>query len=96
MQLVITEKDYEEALGAREVKRLTTVKTEEILGPEHTISVVDALQRVIADRFRKMIPEDYEMREIQIKVAFSGTPFGVGVSGDATVKFMPKGADKKG
>jgi hypothetical protein len=94
MQLVITEQDYREALDDTKIKRLTTIEKEEILGPDHTVSVIDALPRVLADRVRKMIPDDYQVLEIQIKVALSGTPFGVGVSGDATVKYGPKPASK--
>jgi hypothetical protein len=94
MLLIITENDYKEALSGRDIKKLKGEKAEPTLGPEETKSVLDALPRVIADRFRKMIPEDYEMREIQIKVAISGTPFGVGVAGDATVKFGPKASPK--
>ncbi len=90
MQLIITEQDYQEALGSAEVRRLASEKVETILGPERTKSVLEAMPRVIADRFEKMIPEDYEIKEVQIKVAISGTPFGVGISGDATIKFGPK------
>ena len=90
MQVVITEKDYEEALGDSDVKLLAAKKKEEVLGPEPNVAIIDALPRVLAERVRKMIPLDYEVREITIKMTISGTPFGVGIGGDATVKFGPK------
>jgi hypothetical protein len=37
-----------------------------------------------------MIPSNYEVREITIKMSVSGTPFGIGAAGDATIKFEPK------
>jgi hypothetical protein len=90
MQVVITEKDYEEALGVPDAKLLAAKKKEEVLGPEPNLAIIDALPRVLAERVRKMIPVDYEIREITIKVIISGTPFGVGVGGDATIKFGPQ------
>ena len=90
MQLIITDEDFRRTLGTEGVERLTARRKEDILGPENTASVLDALPRVIAARVKRMIPEDYEMLEITLKVALSGTPFGVGVAGDATIKFGPK------
>lgn len=95
MQIVISESDYEYALGGEEVKVIAARKKEEVLGPEPNMAIVDALPRVVASRLRKMIPDNYEIREITIKVTVSGTPFGVGVGGDATVKFGPKVASEK-
>jgi hypothetical protein len=37
-----------------------------------------------------MLPDDYEMSELQLKFSISGAPFGVGVAGEAIVKFGPK------
>ena len=90
MEIVITEKDYEAALGDSEVKLLVNRRREEVLGSEPNLAILDALPRVIAQRVRKMIPSDYEVREITINLKISGTPFGVGVGGDATIKFGPK------
>lgn len=92
MQLILTEQDYEQSLSKAAVRKLRGEKGEAILGPDEAGTVLQALPRVLADRIRRMIPENYEVREIQIKVAFSGAPFGVGVAGDAVVKFGPKAA----
>jgi len=91
MQLVITENDYSEALGSSEAKVLAAKRKEEVLGPESNNAIVDALPKVLADRVKKMIPENYEIKEISIKITISGTPFGVGLAGDASVKFGPAG-----
>ena len=93
MQIIITEQDYRDALGSAAAKRLTSEK-EEILGPDDKASVIDALPRVLADRLKKMIPVDYDLLEIQMKITLSGTPFGVGVGGDAIAKFGPKSSHK--
>jgi hypothetical protein len=90
MNLVITDQDFENVFDTGEIKRLKSGSTEFILGPDRAASIIDALPRVIAERIRRIIPEDYTVLEIQIKVSLSGTPFGIGVGGDATVKFGPK------
>ena len=91
MQLTISDQDFTDALGAQGVRRITEKKTELVLGPESTRSgVIDAMPRVISERIKKMIPEEFELHEIEIKVSFAGTPFGVGVGGEATVTFGPK------
>jgi hypothetical protein len=93
MEIFVTEEDYIEALGAAEVRNLRQVHKEAILGdaPEPANKgILDALPKVIAERFAKMIPPDYEVQQIELKVQISGQPFGVGIRGDATVKFGPK------
>jgi hypothetical protein len=83
-------------LGAQETRKLRKeVRQEQILGEAddenaRAHAVFDALPRVIVDRFRKMIPADYEVKQVEIKVQLSGSPFGVGIAGDATVTFGPK------
>lgn len=93
MQIQITEKDYNDALGANEVRNLKQSQKEAILGeaPEPaTQAILDALPKVVVERFRRMIPPDYEVQQIELKVKISGHPFGVGIGGEATVKFGPK------
>lgn len=90
MQLIITNEDYREALGNQQANGLIPSDKEvAVLGPERTNRVLDALPKVLASRFGRMIPDDYEIHQIELKVSLSGTPFGVGVSGDATIKFGP-------
>ena len=92
MQLELTESDFNQALGADAVKRLSRERKEHVLGEDEVEAVMDAMPRVLATRFKRMLPEHFEIREITLKVSLSGKPFGVGVSGDATVKFGPKAA----
>lgn len=95
MQITITEGDIADAVGEIGVKQITKPRTEAVLGPEETrASVLDALPKALSQRVRKMIPDDYEIHEIEIKIGLSGTPFGVGISGDATVKFGPQTRSK--
>src|SRR5262245_17568019 len=97
MQITITEGDIAAAVGDIGVKQITKPRTEAVLGPEESrASVMDALPKAISQRVSRMIPEDYEIREIEIKIGLSGTPFGVGISGDATVTFGPRNAGKSG
>jgi hypothetical protein len=90
MNLIITEHDYEVSLDKAQVKKLKGDEREAILGPDDAADVLDALPKVLADRFRRMLPDDYEMSELQLKFSISGAPFGVGVAGEAIVKFGPK------
>ena len=92
MELELTDKDFLRALGAETTRRIMLTEKTEVLGDRDVNAVVDALPRVLSDRFKRMLPDDFEIREISLKVSLSGTPFGVGVSGDATVKFGPKAA----
>ena len=49
----------------------------------------DALPAAIARRFEKILPDGFELREVEMNVSLEGTVFGFGVSGDVTVKFGP-------
>jgi hypothetical protein len=93
MEILVTENDYNEALGTAEVRNLRQVQKEAILGNNAqpgNQAILDALPRVLAERFKKMIPPDYEVQQIELKVQIAGQPFGVGIRGDATVKFGPR------
>lgn len=90
MELELSEADFSRALGVDVVKRLSLGHQVQVLGDGDVKAVVDALPRVLSERFKRMLPSDFEIREITLKVSLSGNPFGVGVSGDATVKFGPK------
>jgi hypothetical protein len=90
MQLELSEADFSRALGRDAVKRLSQIPQEQVLGEGDVNALFDALPRVLSERFKRMLPSDFEIREITLKVLLSGSPFGVGLSGDATVKFGPK------
>lgn len=86
----LTEQDFAKALGHDEIRRLNAPEKEATLGPEDAAAVLDGLPRVLSEKFKRLLPDDYEVREIELLVQLSGTPFGVGVSGSAKVKFGPK------
>ena len=93
MEILITEADYNKAIGTAEVRSLRDGQKEAILGdkPEPANqAILDALPRVLADRFKNMIPPDYEVQQIELKVQIAGQPFGIGIRGDAVVKFGPR------
>ena len=69
MNLIITERDYELSLNRTEVKKLKGHEQEPILGPDDAADVLDALPKVLADRFRRMLPDNYEMSELQLSLA---------------------------
>ncbi len=92
MQVELTESDFTRALGADAVKRLSREREEHVLGEAETEAVMDAMPKALASRFKRMLPDHFEIREITLKVSLSGKPFGVGMSGDATVKFGPASA----
>jgi hypothetical protein len=90
LKLEISEKDFEIALGHDETNLLKTDRVETTLGTVQTNAVIDALPKVIADRLKRMIPSDYEVHEVELTVSLSGTPFGIGFGGEATIRFGPK------
>jgi len=93
VDLILGDSDFERVMKEPEVRRLRSPAEDvQTLGPEAArYSVLDALPKAVAERFRRILPSDYEIHEIELKVSISGTPFGVGISGDATLKFGPKG-----
>jgi hypothetical protein len=90
MNLTITEQDFSEALTTLDIERITTSDSVTVLGSEEERqAVIDAMPKVIAKRIQKMLPDGFRIREIEMRFEISGTPFGVGVSGEATVRFGP-------
>lgn len=103
MNIEITEADFSNVYTKAEIDVEIKGLGKETLGAPSTEAldrdekrrraVFDALPRVLADKFNKMVPGDWCIKEVILKVNISGKPFGVGVEGDATVKFGPKGSD---
>jgi hypothetical protein len=92
MRITLDEEEFRQVLGEGQVRKILTESRENILGgnektPEEV--VFDAIPKVLARKFRAIIPEDYTISEIELRVSLSGTPFGVGVSGEAVVRFGP-------
>lgn len=91
MKIELSSKDFEAdvakaANSARAAGRAT------ILGPEDEEKqkrVWDALPSVLARRFQQIVPEGFEIHEIELNVEISGMPFGVGIGGTAKILFGP-------
>lgn len=47
------------------------------------------LPSAIANRVRKMVPDGFVLKEIELSVKLGGTLFGIGVDGTAKIKFGP-------
>jgi len=52
--------------------------------------IEELLPAVIARKIKGLIPNDFDITEISMKISVAGTIFGTGVSGDVDVKFAPK------
>ncbi|MDR4481725.1 MAG: hypothetical protein R3B95_00410 [Nitrospirales bacterium] len=91
MKITIEKKDYERFLGKDKVKLDILPKPMEVLGDEEDKeeAIMQFLPEVLAGKLKKMIPPEFEIVEIEMKLSIGGKPFGVGVDGEATVKFGP-------
>lgn len=88
MNITLTERDFAEALDPLELERIKRPENIPVLGPqEDRAAVIDALPKVLSRRLQKMLPKGFVIREVEITVSLSGSPFGVGVDGEATVRF---------
>jgi hypothetical protein len=93
INITIAEADFERVLGEVDSRRLRNPQERrvETLGAnDHVDDVLNSLPKVIAERFRRMLPEGFEIHEIELSVGLSGAPFGVGISGEALLRFGPK------
>lgn len=59
-------------------------------------ALFDALPTALAKRFARITPGDYVVAELTLKVLVKGSPFGIGVEGEALVKFVPAPRDLRG
>jgi hypothetical protein len=65
----------------------------QVLGDHDDVqrALFDALPSVIAERVKAITPRDFVVAELELKLSLGGTIFGVGLSGDVTVKLAPRG-----
>ena len=59
----------------------------EVLGDGER-QAIDILPRALVRRLEGIIPSDFELTEVVLKVQLSGMPAGIGVSGEAMVKLQ--------
>lgn len=99
MEIEIGEIDYEKILARSDISKVTGHAIE-TLGNEvegdfdqaRKKIVLDALPKVLAKKMEEIMPKNWEIKEIVLKVNVAGKPFGIGLEGDASVKFGPKPA----
>ena len=92
IELRITESDLRTYGDHRLVQELSGVeKTPTLGGKEEAMErLMEILPRIIAEKIRKIIPEDYEISEIALAVKIKGNFAVVGIDGDVNIKFKPK------
>jgi hypothetical protein len=100
MNIEITEADFASVYSAHEVDVRFRGVSGETLGEssterpdseeKRTRAVLDALPRVLTRRLEEVMPKDWCLKEIVLRINVAGRPFGVGLEADATVKFGPK------
>lgn len=92
MKIKIEKKDYESILGKDKVKVDILPKPMEVLGNEEEDKeevIMKFLPEVLAGKIKRMIPSEFEIIEIEMKLSIGGKPFGVGLDGEAIVRFGP-------
>ena len=91
--LVLDEDEFARALGGKaQVEALAG--TTKILDDGNTGSLkqkmVEQLPRVLAKKLEGMLPDNFVVSSIEMKIGVDAKLFGAGVSGEATVTFEPK------
>lgn len=93
MRLVLEKSDFVEALGEEAVARDFELKRG-VLDDEESLAdsadelvqrVTESLPRVLAKKFRNLIPADMTLHELTFMVSVEGKPFGVGIGGEVQV-----------
>jgi hypothetical protein len=90
MQITLGPSDFAEAVSDKQLQEQLSNQPIILGGEEERVrAVYDALPRALARRLRQILPEGFDITEIEMKVTFSGNPLGVGIAGDALVRFGP-------
>jgi hypothetical protein len=90
ISIVVREQDIPSAVAAQVA---AVQQRRRVLGEDEKTAqewILEALPAVIAKRVRPMLPEDFELSEMQMKVSLQGKPFGVGVGGEVLVTLRRK------
>lgn len=90
MSIVVREQDIPAAVTAQVA---AVQQRRRVLGEDEKTAqewILEALPAVIAKRVRPMLPDDFELAEMQMKVSLQGKPFGVGVGGEVLVTLRRK------
>ncbi|TDP62596.1 hypothetical protein [Roseateles toxinivorans] len=88
-ELVLSESDVD--AGVRKRVQAATAGSRVLSGEDQDAKqiLMDALPTIIAQKIRKIVPKDFEISEVQLKLNVSGKLFGTGVSGDVILKLTP-------
>jgi len=93
LKIIITEKDFAKITEKSQIEEKIIESQEEILdndaSPEHE-ELFQALPKVLVAKIRDIMPEGFKIKEIEIKIDVEGKPFGIGLGGEATLRFGPK------
>ena len=93
LRIIVREPDIPKAISAQ----VTAVqKHRKVLGEDDKSAqewILEALPGVIARRIGPMLPADFELAEMQMKVTVEGKPFGIGVGGEVLVVLRRRSAE---
>ena len=87
MRVTLTDKDFEGALSKSQLANV--VGPDAHLGPETANAMEEMLPRVLVAKFKAMLPAEFVIQSIELKVEVGGRVFGCGLTGEATVTFGP-------
>jgi hypothetical protein len=88
-EIVLSENDVDAGIQKR--VRAAVAGSRVLSGEEQDAKqiLMDALPAIIAQKIRKIVPQDFQVSEVQLKLNVSGKLFGTGVSGDVILKLTP-------
>lgn len=89
LRMVVTEQDFDPAIRAR-AKALK--EGHEVLGPEENeleTFLTSVLPAALIEKVRKVLPSEFQLKELEFKVEVKGMPFGIGLGGEIGVKIGP-------
>lgn len=92
MKLIVEEKDFEDVLGKGEVTARFRQPREHLAEEEKAVEhqVFDNLPKIIAEKFRQVVPDTFSLDKVEMEFDVSGKPFGIGIGGKVIVSFSPK------
>jgi len=64
--------------------------------PDTERRIIDLLPKVIAERVKQIIPDDFELAELELKFEVQGKLFGAGVGGEVVAKLKSKSSKASG
>lgn len=83
----------EDNLNIKEKSEIKAIlKGEEVLGIKDEIKkiIYNTIPKAVTNGIESIVPENYELNEIQIKFQLAGEYFGLKIGGDVSIKISPK------